>query len=237
MTDALEPLPEDWSRALAVVAHPDDMEYGAASAVARWTGQGKDIRYLLVTRGEAGIQSMPPSEVGPARVEEQRQSCAAVGVTDVTFLDHPDGLVGGGVGLRGDLAGAIRQHQREVLLSMKFRERWGGPSWNHVDHREVGVALLDAARDAGNPWVFTDRGAAWNGVRFLAFSGSPQPSHAVDVTDHLDAGIASLRCHELYLTNLGGDMADPGSFLRSSAEAAGPSIGVDLATTFEVIQV
>jgi LmbE family N-acetylglucosaminyl deacetylase len=44
MSDSLEPLPEDWTRALAVVAHPDDMEYGAASAVARWTGQGKDIR-------------------------------------------------------------------------------------------------------------------------------------------------------------------------------------------------
>lgn len=237
MTDPLEPFPEDWSRALAVVAHPDDMEYGAASAVARWTGQGKDIRYLLVTKGEAGIQSMPPSEVGPARVEEQRRSCAAVGVTDVTFLDHADGLVEGGPALRADLAEAIRHHEPEVLLSINYRDSWGGPSWNHVDHREVGIALLDAARDAGNPWVFADRGDAWNGVRLVAFSGSPQPSHAVDVTDHLDAGIASLRCHELYLANLGGDMADPGSFLRSSAEAAGPSIGVDLATTFEVLQV
>lgn len=237
MTDSLEPFPEDWDRALAVVAHPDDMEYGAASAVARWTGQGKDIRYVLVTKGEAGIQSMPPAEVGPARVEEQRRSCAAVGVTDVTFLDHADGLVEGGVGLRGDLAQAIRHHQPEVLLSINFRESWGGPSWNHVDHRAVGVALLDGARDAGNPWVFTDRGEAWNGVRFIGFSGSPQPSHAVDVTDHLDAGTESLRCHELYLANLGGDMADPGSFLRSSAESAGPSIGVDLATTFEVIHV
>ena len=237
MTDSLEAFPEDWDRALAVVAHPDDMEYGAASAVARWTGQGKDIRYLLVTKGEAGIQSMPPAEVGPARVEEQRRSCAAVGVTDVAFLDRPDGLVEGGVALRADLAEAIRHHRPEVILSINYRDSWGGPSWNHVDHREVGIALLDAARDAGNPWVFNDRGDAWNGVRLLAFSGSPQPSHAVDVTDHLDAGIASLRCHELYLANLGGDMADPGSFLRSAAEAAGPSLGVELATTFEVIQV
>ena len=56
----LEPLPEDWSRAIAVVAHPDDLEYGAAAAVARWTGQGKDVRYVLATRGEAGIDSMAP---------------------------------------------------------------------------------------------------------------------------------------------------------------------------------
>ncbi len=127
MTDSLEAFPEDWDRALAVVAHPDDMEYGAASAVARWTGQGKDIRYLLVTKGEAGIQSMPPAEVGPARVEEQRRSCAAVGVTDVTFLDHPDGLVEGGPGLRGDLAEAIRHHRPEVLLSINFRDELGRP--------------------------------------------------------------------------------------------------------------
>ena len=56
----LETLPEDWDRAIAVVAHPDDLEYGAAAAIARWTGQGKDIRYVLATRGEAGIDSMSP---------------------------------------------------------------------------------------------------------------------------------------------------------------------------------
>ena len=57
----LETFPEDWERGLAVVAHPDDMEYGAAAAVARWTAQGKRIAYVLVTDGEAGISTMPPS--------------------------------------------------------------------------------------------------------------------------------------------------------------------------------
>ena len=61
----LEPLPEDWDRALAVVAHPDDLEYGASAAVARWTAAGKDVRYVLATRGEAGIDSMPPDRTGP----------------------------------------------------------------------------------------------------------------------------------------------------------------------------
>ncbi|MHB1874807.1 MAG: PIG-L deacetylase family protein, partial [Streptosporangiaceae bacterium] len=50
----MQPMPEDWNRALAVVAHPDDLEYGAAAAIARWTGQGKSVGYLLATRGEAG---------------------------------------------------------------------------------------------------------------------------------------------------------------------------------------
>jgi LmbE family N-acetylglucosaminyl deacetylase len=231
-----EAFPEDWTRALAVVAHPDDMEYGAASAVARWTGQGKDIRYVLVTDGEAGIESMSPAEVGPIRREEQRASCAVVGVTDLEFLGLPDGLVVEGIDLRRHLAGAIRRHQPEVVLSINHRDSWGGPSWNHVDHRAVGRALLDAVRDAANPWVFEDLGLdPWNGAKFVAFSGSPEATHAVDVTDHLDAGIESLRCHAVYLENLGGDMSNPGGFLRTNAEAAGAEFGVPLATTFELV--
>jgi LmbE family N-acetylglucosaminyl deacetylase len=238
MSDPLEPLPEDWTSALAVVAHPDDMEYGAASAVARWTSQGKDIRYLLVTAGEAGISSMSPAEVGPLRRQEQIASCAVVGVDTVEFLEHPDGLVVEGIELRRDLAAAIRRHRPEVLLSINHRDSWGGPSWNHADHRAVGRALLDAARDAGNPWTFSDTpDEAWNGVRFVAFSGSPMATHAVDVTDHFDAGVDSLRCHEMYLRNLGGDMADPDAFLRSAAESTGAQLGVPLAASFEVVSV
>ena len=67
----LEPLDEAWERALAVVAHPDDLEYGAASAVARWTSQGKEVAYLLVTRGEAGIDAMAPEETGRVREAEE----------------------------------------------------------------------------------------------------------------------------------------------------------------------
>ena len=70
MTDLLQALPEDWDSAIAVVAHPDDLEYGAAAAIARWTEQGKDIRYVLATRGEAGIDSIPPAEAGPLRTRE-----------------------------------------------------------------------------------------------------------------------------------------------------------------------
>ncbi len=232
----LELLPEDWERALAVVAHPDDMEYGAASAVARWTGQGKRIAYLLVTDGEAGIQVMRPDEVGPLRRAEQTASCRAVGVDDVEFLGRPDGLVVADLDLRADLAAAIRRHRPEVVLSINFRDSWGGPSWNHTDHRAVGVALLDAVRDAANPWVFTDRGDAWGGVRLVAFSGSPHATHAVDISDTIDAGIASLDCHRTYLDNLGdGGMTDTDGFLRSSAEATGPRLGVALATSFEVL--
>lgn len=237
-TTTLEVLPEDWKRGLAIVAHPDDMEYGAASAVARWTSQGKDVGYVMVTRGEAGIATMAPDEVAEIRAEEQRNSCLAVGVTDLTFLDHPDGLVVADLTLRHDLARELRRHRPDVVISGNFRESWGGPSWNHADHRAVGVALLDAVRDASNPWIFRDLLdedlEPWDGVKFVAFGGSPQATHAVDITGHLEAGIASLRCHGVYLENLG-DTSDPDQFLRSAALATGPAIGVEMATSFEVL--
>ncbi len=227
--------PEDWSSALAVVAHPDDMEYGAAAAVARWTGQGKKIGYVMVTDGEAGITTLDPSEVGPLRRAEQVAACHSVGVDVVDFLGLPDGLLVEGLELRSKLCASIRRHRPDVVLSINFRDSWGGPSWNHVDHRAVGRSLLDAVRDAANPWIFPDAGAAWDGARFVAFSGSPEATHAVDVTDSFDAGVASLACHELYLSNLEGDMASPDSFLREPAESAGEAFGVELAATFEII--
>lgn len=232
----LTPIDEDWDRGLAVVAHPDDMEYGAAAAVARWTAQGKDIRYLLVTRGEAGIEGMSPDEAGPVREAEQRASCAAVGVTQVEFLNHPDGMVVADAALRHDLAGAIRRHRPEAIISINFRESWGGPSWNHVDHREVGIALLDGVRDAANQWAFTDLGMdAWTGVRFVAFSGSPHGAHMVDISDHFEAGESSLRCHAAYLAALDGGEEGAVGALRSHAEAAGEQAGTSLAATFEVL--
>ena len=231
----LEPVAEDWDRALAIVAHPDDMEYGAAAAVARWTGQGKWVGYVLVTDGEAGIESMPPDQVGPLRREEQIAGCREVGVNHVEFLGLPDGGLVEGLELRGVLAEVIRRHRPDVVLSINHRDSWGGPSWNHADHRAVGRSLLDAVRDAANPWVFRDRGEAWGGVRFTAFSGSPDATHAVDVTDTFDAGVRSLECHRVYLDHIGGDMASPDEFLRGGATHFGQRLGVELAAGFEVV--
>ena len=230
----LRPFPDDWRRGLAVVAHPDDMEYGAASAVATWTAAGRQITYVLATRGEAGIATMPPDEVKPLREVEQRNSCAAVGVDTLEYLDHPDGLVVEGLELRRDLAAAIRRHRPEVVVSINHHDSWGGPSWNHADHRAVGRALLDATRDAANRWLFRDAGEPWEGVRFVAFNASPHSTHAVDVGDHIDDGIASLRCHELYLSALG-DHEDPDPFLRNAARRIGERFGCEYATAFEIV--
>lgn len=230
----LDTFPEDWSTALAVVAHPDDMEYGAASAVARWTSQGKRVDYLLVTRGEAGIDTIAPDEVAELRAVEQRRSCDVVGVDTLEFLDHPDGLVVEGLELRRDLAAAIRRRRPEVLVSINHHESWGGPSWNHADHRAVGRSLLDATRDAANRWLFPDAGEPWSGVRFIAFNASTSCTHAVDITDFIALGVASLACHELYLDALD-EPTDPDSFLRGSARQLGEQYGCEYATAFELI--
>src|SRR3954471_24837801 len=115
MPPPLPPLREDWERALCVAAHPDDLEYGAASAVARWTAQGKQVSYLLATRGEAGIDGMPPEQAAPLREAEERAGAREVGVSIVDFLDYRDGVVEGGLPLRRDITRVIRRYRPEVI--------------------------------------------------------------------------------------------------------------------------
>jgi LmbE family N-acetylglucosaminyl deacetylase len=172
--------------------------------LARWRRQNKQFVYVVVSDGEAGISTMDPSVVGPLRRGEQEASCAAVGVARSSSSAGPKGRSSRVWSYAADLAAAIRKHRPEVVVSINFRESWGGPSWNHADPRAVGRALLDAVRDAANPWVFPDRGDPWPGVRFVAFSGSPQPTHAVDTTATFDDGVRSLACHRTYLANLEG---------------------------------
>jgi LmbE family N-acetylglucosaminyl deacetylase len=229
----MQPIPEDWTRAVAVVAHPDDLEYGVASAVARWTGQGKEVAYLLATRGEAGIAGMDPVRVGPLRVEEERRSAAVVGVSVVEFLDHADGLVEYGVPLRRDLAAAFRRLQPEMVFTQSFDLTWGedGPV-NHSDHRAVGLAVLDACRDAANEWVFREDGPPCKTIRDAYVAGTNDPTHFADVTATIDAGVASLREHQAYLEGLGNDDFDPDEFLRNIAGYVGLGAGCEYAVGF-----
>ena len=239
--NAARHLPEDWSRALAVVAHPDDLEFGVSSAIARWTSQGKDVVELLVTKGEAGIDGMAPEECAPVRMAEQRASAAAVGVSEVEFLDFPDGTLEYGLPLRRGLARAIRRLRPDVVVSINFREGFARSDrfFNHADHRVLGPALLDAIRDAANRWVFTDQLEEgldpWKGVRFAAFGSAPRPTHYVELSEvDLAAGVASLAAHEVYLSNL--EVFDQKSFLPEAAAEAGREFGVPLATPFEVFE-
>jgi LmbE family N-acetylglucosaminyl deacetylase len=232
-----EPMPEDWQTALAVVAHPDDLEYGASGAIARWTAQGKKVVYVLACRGEAGIDTLSPDECGPLRGREQVASAAVVGVSEVEFLDHPDGMMTYGLPLRRDIAAAIRRHRPDIVISGNHHETFPGGFLNMADHRVVGAATIDAVRDAGNRWVFRDLDLEpWGGVKHVAVFGSPLSTHAVDITDTFDKAVASLREHATYLAALKGDMADPEVFLRRIAEMTGQRYGGGLAASFELLQ-
>ncbi|MGW7467929.1 PIG-L deacetylase family protein [Streptomyces xantholiticus] len=240
-TEQLQEMPTDWQRALAVVAHPDDLEYGCAAAIAGWTDQGRDIAYLLATRGEAGIDGIAPDECAPLREREQRASAAVVGVSTVEFLDHKDGVVEYGTALRRDIAAAIRRHRPELVITLNHRDTWGGTAWNTPDHRAVGRATLDAAADAGNRWIFpeliSEQGLQpWAGVRWVAVAGSTSPTHAVDAGPGLERSVASLMEHRLYIEGLTDQ--DPQvychTFLTRMAEMAAPRFGGRPAVTFEL---
>jgi LmbE family N-acetylglucosaminyl deacetylase len=236
--EQLEKMPSDWTRALAIAAHPDDLEYGAAAAVARWTGEGKDVRYLLVTRGEAGIDSIAPAECGPLREAEQIAGAAKVGVSTVEFLDHRDGLIEYGPALRRDIAAAIRRHQPELVITGNYHDSWPGGGWNTPDHRHTGRAVLDAIGDAGNRWIFPDlEGEPWSGVRYAAISGSPNATHGIGIAATMEQAIASLEAHRAYLDALGEHpMADARGFLEFLADMAAPAFGGERAATFELMR-
>ena len=189
-----------------IVAHPDDVEYGAAAAIATWSAEGRTLSYVLVTRGEAGIDGVAPAEAAPLREAEQRASAAAVGVDSVEFLDHRDGVIEDGPALRRDLAAAIRRHRPELVVTLNHHDTWGPGTWNSADHRVVGRAVLDAASDAGNRWIFEDlvgQGLQpWGGVRWVAVAGSTDATHAVDVSGALERAVASLAAHRSYLEGL-----------------------------------
>jgi LmbE family N-acetylglucosaminyl deacetylase len=235
----LEPLDEDWERGLAIVAHPDDLEFGAAAAIARWTRQGKEIVYCMVTSGEAGIDSMAPEEARKVREDEQRASAAIVGVDVVEFLGLKDGVLEYGLPLRRELSRVVRRHRPEIVITGNFRDTWDGAAMlNQADHIATGRAVVDAVRDAGNRWVFTellDEGLApWNGVRQVWAAASPQSGHGVDTTETFDLGVASLEAHEAYLRGLGSETFDAEEFLAGFARAIGTRLGCRYGASFEV---
>ncbi len=199
---------------------------------------GKQVAYVLATRGEAGIDSMDPEEAGPLREEEERRSARVVGVDTVEFLDHRDGVVEYGLPLRRDIARAIRRHRPDVVITGSYHLKWTTGTLNMADHRAVGVAVLDAARDAGNRWIFPellDEGLEpWSGVGMVFVGGSPYPTHAVDVTDYIEKAVESLEEHRVYIDNLGQDF-DPDMYLRMNANAVGELFGCDYAVSFEVV--
>ena len=124
---------------------------------------------------------MHPKETGPLRMQEEINSARVVGVDTVDFLGYTDGVIEYSAGLRRDLSRAIRRYRPDVVLTINHHPQFFSGHANMADHRWVGLAVFDAARDAGNRWIFPellDEGhEPWNEVRFVAVFGSTLIPH------------------------------------------------------------
>lgn len=234
-TEGVLPFPADaFRRVLCVVAHPDDVEYGTSSAVAAWTTQGIDVAYLLLTRGEAGMDASTPDRTAELRMREQVAGSTAVGVSQVEFLHYPDGVLVYSLELRRDIARAIRKFRPDAVLVGSWEVEFVA-GLNQADHRVAGLAAVDAVRDAGNRWVFPElldeQLDPWS-PRWLLVSGDPRPTHGVDVTgEPLERGIRSLEAHREYLAGIPGH-PPPRSMITAITALQGRRLGAAHAVLF-----
>lgn len=221
-------------RVLVVVAHPDDAEYGTSAAVSMWTERGVEVGYVLATAGEAGMQR-PPEQVRDIRAQEQRAACDIVGVEHLRILDFPDGQVEYGLELRRAIAREIRAFQPDVVVSGagELVVPWG---LDHADHRAVGLATIDAVRDASNQWLYTEQLnntiTPWE-TSTLLLTGT-QSSHYLEVSETaVEKAVASLAAHEQYLADIE-DHPSPKDFIPEMLAEQGQAAGVSYAMTFQV---
>lgn len=233
---ALERLDETGIRkVLVVVAHPDDAEYGTSAAAAMWSEHGIEVGYLLLTRGEAGMQRSP-EEAAKVRAAEQRSACETVGVEHLTILDFPDGMLEYGLPLRRAIAREIRRFQPDAVVSGTgdLRVAWG---FDHADHRAAGLATIDGVRDADNRWVFPEllrdeHFEPW-GVQALFLTGG-DATHCVEVSSAaVELAVASLAAHEEYLSDLPWHPA-PRDFVPGLLEEQGRQAGFEYGVAFDV---
>nr|WP_062337649.1 PIG-L deacetylase family protein [Herbidospora sakaeratensis] len=213
---------------LVVTAHPDDIDFGGAGAVASLTDRGVEVVYLLATSGDAGGFDRAVDGVGMAELRRAEQAAAAkvVGVTDIRHLGYPDGAVEATLALRKDIARVIRQVRPDLVITSTPERNYVRLGPTHPDHRAVGSATLDAVYpDARNPYAFpdllTDEGLeAWT-VREVWMIGSPTPNHWVDVTATLDRKLAALRAHVSQTGHMDDLEGFVSGFLAANAKAGG----------------
>jgi LmbE family N-acetylglucosaminyl deacetylase len=199
----------DVQRVLVLVAHPDDVDFGAGGTVARWVAEGLEVAYCLATRGESGGFDETPRERMPAiREAEQRAAAEALGVKQVDFLTgYTDGALYVTHELRRDFARAIRRFRPDRVLTQSPLRRWDRIGIGHPDHLAAGEAAMAAVYpDARNPFahpeLLADEGLEPWVVREVWLMGSPSADHFVDVTDTYEQKLAGLRAHASQTSHL-----------------------------------
>lgn len=227
-------------RALAVAAHPDDVEFGCAGTLARWADDGAEVTLCIVTDGSTGTQDrdLMGERLAAVRRAESEEAAAVIGAARVEWLGYPDGYVEYTLDLRRDLARVFRRHRPHRYVVMDVAPTIEDRFVNHPDHRAVGQASLDVTLTAGTtpghfPELLDEGLEPWRGMRELWVMGPGRKPVAVDVSSTLERKVRALLCHRSQV----GDDAEQieGWVRRASAELGAPS-GIAHAETFRVIR-
>ena len=235
---------EKVERALVVVAHPDDVDFGAAGTIATWTDEGIEVTYCIVTDGDAGgfDPAVAREAIGSIRQDEQRAAAKEVGVTDVRFLGYPDGRLAATFELRRDLSRVIRQVRPQRLMMQSPEINWERMPASHPDHRAVGESTLCAVYpDARNPFTHVelarDEGLdAWTVHDVWVMAAGQGANRWVDVTDTFERKVAALRRHVSQTSHMDDLEGMLRSWLGAAALAGGLAEG-RLAESYKVIRI
>jgi LmbE family N-acetylglucosaminyl deacetylase len=192
----------DIERVLVVMAHPDDVDFGAAGTVANLTDAGIEVVYCLVTDGQAGgfDHTIPREEMASIRRQEQTKAAAEVGVTDLRFLGHMDGSVEVDLQLRQNISMVIRQVRPQVVITQMPIRNLASTYGSHPDHIATGEATMCAVYpDARNPFAFPGTVCAelddWS-VDEVWITFGVDGDDVVDITAQLERKMRALLCHE-----------------------------------------
>ena len=225
--------------ALAIGAHPDDVEFGCGGTLAKWAAAGCVVHHLVCTDGSKGTWD-PHADTAAlvvTRQREQRSAASALGATgEVVFLGWPDGELECGLRQRWEVAFWIRKLRPQVVL--------GHDPWKryrlHPDHRNAGVLACDAIVAARDPHFFPEQQLAHHRPDTLLLWEADEPDHAEDVTDTLDAKLRALEAHESQFesTMKARDVAAMDAFrnrMRARLAGLGEPLGFGAAEVFKRI--
>jgi LmbE family N-acetylglucosaminyl deacetylase len=226
-------------RGLIVSAHPDDIEFGCAGTVARWTREGAEIVYCIVTDGSTGTQdrTLMGAPLAKVRREESQRAAETVGVNTIEWLGYRDGYVEYSLALRRDIARIFRKWRPHRFLVMDPTPTIEDRFVNHPDHRAVGQASLDVSMTAGTtpghfPELLEEGLEPWRGLRELWIQGPGAKPQAVDITETIDLKIEALSHHS---SQVGDHVDEVAGFVRQFCAEAGRPHGFEYAETFQVI--
>ena len=222
-------------RALVVVSHPDDAEFGAAATIAKLTASGARVDYVVTTDGSKGTEDpdVTPEQLATTRMAEQRAAADILGVTEIVHLGYPDGYLTPSLDLRRDITRQIRRFRPDLVITQNPQRRLDhNPFIGHPDHLATGEATLasvyPAARDHLNfPELWRDEGLEPWKVRQVLLTGVEEPNLWLDVADTFDTGLRALLAHESQV-----DADEVTERVRERARLVGEPQGIGLAQAF-----